>query len=638
MEEVDNIILHSLRSIGCDIDEEVQSLKQFSTEVIVACTVKCLRTIVKDVDLPSSLPQGMAAKFRVGTALASNLQALGYRGDIGYQTFLYSSEADIRKIFMFLVDKLPKETVETTDEVLGSSVLLQRNIASVLSRQLASPWVSPYIKNRGITMRGQPQTWQREGTCCMYHFHASHVIVPEGSTDLTKPTPKAIKVYHQSSLPFVTSQCLHHGDTAPSLMEANMANVTAQQEWEAEWNSAGLASRLSQQDYRSKKAQRIRKRITDQLRQDRQRSEALGDTTNDLQQLLATIGGRGAGAAKTKGSRFTHTEKLLFAKDDEKALSEVQSQVPVGKTEEDIQKEREEELTKLKDELNSLTSDLEKLELEVRKFTAGSQQMEEEIANQTRANLEKEEGYKVKKRTLDLLPDAENNIAKLQAVVDSSAQRLLTLASQWEKHRTPLIDQYRSLKDTASRTESEAQRKLEEIKEFRKKLKQVQDEARGKEELSKQLRSEFERMTKEVNRSAYTKRIMEIVANIKKQKMEIDKVLIDTRTVQKEINQLSGKLDRQFTVTDELIFRDAKKDEAVKKAYRYLAALHENCELLIRTVEETGGIMREIRELEDQIMTEDGKKTHENLDKITADLQQMKGENEILLKKRKAKS
>ena len=32
-------------------------------------------------------------------------------------------------------------------------------------------------------------------------------------------------------------------------------------------------------------------------------------------------------------------------------------------------------------------------------------------------------------------------------------------------------------------------------------------------------------------------------------------VLIDTRAIQKEINQLSGKLDRTFTVTDELIFR-----------------------------------------------------------------------------------
>ena len=32
-------------------------------------------------------------------------------------------------------------------------------------------------------------------------------------------------------------------------------------------------------------------------------------------------------------------------------------------------------------------------------------------------------------------------------------------------------------------------------------------------------------------------------------------ILIDTKDVQKDINQLSGKLDRTFTVTDELIFR-----------------------------------------------------------------------------------
>lgn len=81
------------------------------------------------------------------------------------------------------------------------------------------------------------------------------------------------------------------------------------------------------------------------------------------------------------------------------------------------QKEREEEVNKLRDELNHLTTSLEKLDLEVKKFTASIQQMDEEIANQNRANAEKEEGYKVKKRTMDLLPDAENNIAKLQVQV-----------------------------------------------------------------------------------------------------------------------------------------------------------------------------------------------------------------------------
>lgn len=68
----------------------------------------------------------------------------------------------------------------------------------------------------------------------------------------------------------------------------------------------------------------------------------------------------------------------------------------------------------LKEELESLSSKLDQLDLEVKKYSAGVKQMEEEITMQTRQNIEKEENYKVKKRTLDLLPDAENNIAKLQ--------------------------------------------------------------------------------------------------------------------------------------------------------------------------------------------------------------------------------
>lgn len=68
----------------------------------------------------------------------------------------------------------------------------------------------------------------------------------------------------------------------------------------------------------------------------------------------------------------------------------------------------------LKEEIESLSSKLNQLDLEVKKYSAGVKQMEEEITTQTRQNSEKEENYKVKKRTLDLLPDAENNIAKLQ--------------------------------------------------------------------------------------------------------------------------------------------------------------------------------------------------------------------------------
>lgn len=58
-----------------------------------------------------------------------------------------------------------------------------------------------------------------------------------------------------------------------------------------------------------------------------------------------------------------------------------------------------------------------------------------------------------------------------------------------------------------------------------------------------------------VHRNSYTSRILEIIGNIRKQKASIDKVLNDTRDIQKEINTINGQLDRQFTVTDDLLFK-----------------------------------------------------------------------------------
>ena len=105
-----------------------------------------------------------------------------------------------------------------------------------------------------------------------------------------------------------------------------------------------------------------------------------------------------------------------------------------------------------------------------------------------------------------------------------------------------------------------------------------------------------------MNRSAYTQRILEIINNVRKQKDEIDKVLGDTRSIQKEINTLTGRLERSFTVVDELIFRDARTNEASRKAYKLLATLHSDCSDLVNLVEETGATVREIRDLEEQVI------------------------------------
>jgi hypothetical protein len=70
-----------------------------------------------------------------------------------------------------------------------------------------------------------------------------------------------------------------------------------------------------------------------------------------------------------------------------------------------------------------------------------------------------------------------------------------------------------------------------------------------------------QRLSFSLARKRYTRRIMELVRNISKQKEDIDKVLIDTRAVQKDIAQLGEKSARIYAETEDMIFKNAKKDE-----------------------------------------------------------------------------
>ncbi|KAI0216076.1 Coiled-coil domain-containing protein 22 [Lamellibrachia satsuma] len=635
MEEVDGIVIHTLRSIGCDIDDEVRSLQQFTTAMFVDATAQCLKMIKPGVDVPHKLPPSMSACFRVGSRLAAVIKDVGFHGDAGYQTFLYSSETDMRRVFMFLIEKLPKHSTGVADEPLGSMALLRRRIAADVARRLRAPWTPHYCKVKDICWRGQPPQWQREGCSARHQFHAVTVSAPEGLADLQRKVPKELRRYYATDLTYVSHQPAHHCDIVTSLLESNAVRHSAEAEWEAEWGHTGLASRLTPQEYKAQKRKTRDEKIGSYIEKNMKQVETSSGEIQHLQQLVDGSGVQGSGNSRMKGSRFTHTEKLQFAQDVDVAVAQMKGGGAKVATEEERESRQQGELQSLQSELATLSSRLDSVQLQLRALTGKQQQMEETLPAAEEGNREREEAYMVKKRTIDLLPEADNNIAKLQEVVDASHQRLTTLNDQWERIRGPLEEEYRSLQMLGETQMSETDKKLEEMKEMRMKMKQLASESRSKGELCKQLVSEYEQMTKDVNRSTYTRRILEIVSNIKKQKKEIDKVLRDTRMVQKEINQLSGKLDRTFTVTDELIFRDAKKDEATRKAYKYLAALHENCSVLAKTVEDTGVIMREIRELEDQIEQESSKKTLSNFERITADYREMKKENAALIAKLK---
>lgn len=83
----------------------------------------------------------------------------------------------------------------------------------------------------------------------------------------------------------------------------------------------------------------------------------------------------------------------------------------------ELQRRREEELASLQEQLSELTSQLEMLELNMKKYNASLQQMVELQAKGERTNQEEKEAYKIKKETFNLLPNADENIAKLQVSI-----------------------------------------------------------------------------------------------------------------------------------------------------------------------------------------------------------------------------
>lgn len=95
-------------------------------------------------------------------------------------------------------------------------------------------------------------------------------------------------------MPYVSAQLRIREDVLSSLLEKNANEVAAQQEWEAEWNQVGLSSRLTEEEYRARKKQKLQKRLADHLRtsvqQGRAASAGLG-LGSDLQTILNSFSG-----------------------------------------------------------------------------------------------------------------------------------------------------------------------------------------------------------------------------------------------------------------------------------------------------------------------------------------------------------
>ena len=107
---------------------------------------------------------------------------------------------------------------------------------------------------------------------------------------------------------------------------------------------------------------------------------------------------------------------------------------------------------------------------------------------------------------------------------------------------------------------------------------------REAEERHKLLLVELEKMPKNINRAVYTYRILDIIKQVRKQKVEISRIINDIRQVNKETNSVAETLKRQEQVTDDHVYKAASKekksnnsggDSAYVQSYKLLTRIRE---------------------------------------------------------------
>lgn len=129
------------------------------------------------------------------------------------------------------------------------------------------------------------------------------------------------------------------------------------------------------------------------------------------------------------------------------------------------------------------------------------------------------------------------------------------------------------------------------------------------------------------SRKSYIERITNITNNSRKQDLDIERILKDTRALQLESNYIQQRLNRTYAVVDEIMFREAEKDPA-KQAYRLLTGIHESFQQISDKILSTDRIRRETTEYEAKLSALSRQSF--NVEKLQVDLDAIRRENEFL--------
>jgi len=622
--EGDDILLSALRQIECkSIGDDITTIGQLTPEMIVEAVAKSLFLITEgEIKINSTLPPNVASRHRICTTMATKIKELGYAQNLGYNQLLYPTEAQTKDLVVWLVQKLPRQEEDAAEEALGANALLNKRITESLTDWVHSTWKLHFCTT-GTPARN------------IYHMR-----------NLRTCNDDDIRMVYQSAFTSRTS-------AESSVFEQHAQELIADQRYALRLESQ-LAGGESEEDAKRRAAGELDAMIKDSFGVARgqygaETEDGLGSGSKTLNDMLSALNDeQGGNSGNGRGTRFTHAAEfgreqagtVGTSSSNNHALSKLNAELDAEDAaarkarleEEELAKEKE--LEELRLSVENATLHIDESSRQASNASARIRQLETELLglHSTSEALEKE--ILIKRKTLEMLPNATANIKKLQEICGASAARLLQLAQEWEKHRRPLVDEIRSIQNSNADRRQRCKDMMEEMKGCKADMVTMIQDLKDKQERARLLAEELEKLPKNLNRNLYTARIMDIISSITKQNKDIAKITQDIRDIQKTINMTSQTLSRSDTAAEDLIYAAANEkncDKATVETYRGLTLLRSKFDDLMDAVAKIGKSEKEIQDFEVKIEQEMMRVTRNNFDRIKADLAAVRLENKTMV-------
>ncbi|KAI3675753.1 hypothetical protein L1987_85346 [Smallanthus sonchifolius] len=222
----------------------------------------------------------------------------------------------------------------------------------------------------------------------------------------------------------------------------------------------------------------------------------------------------------------------------------------------------------------------------------------------------------------------ESYITQLSKQIDAKRHNLAETESKWKAIIEPLQEKKRNLEEALCAKQPESEEKHQQWKKLEQDLESTLSETNQREKEISNLSIEIEKLPKLAARKSYIERIKEITKNSRKQDIDIERILKDTRDLQLESNMIQERLHRTYTVVDETLLREAKKDQVGEQAHILLTTIHDSFEEISEKILATDRTRREETDLETKLSSIATRSL--NMDKLQADLDAIRKENEYL--------